>query len=137
MIIFLDGPAAGVNLDLRRSPIMLRVVQDARGNWDALDQLDDEPKPGESIHVYKLAKHRGTIHICARGRGKNLSGWYQMADYGFFAEQPGDQHTRTAGAWAAWCKGLEGREAAKATEAAAADAPLFPEFTRMAEGRTA
>lgn len=39
MITFRDGPAAGQVLQLRRVPVLLRVVCSSRGNWDALDQL--------------------------------------------------------------------------------------------------
>jgi len=53
MTRFLDGPAEGVTLMLRRAPIYLRVVH--RGTeWDALDALDDRPTPDETIYVYVL-----------------------------------------------------------------------------------
>lgn len=53
-VAFTDGPAEGVTLPaLRRLPVFLRVVQDAAsGKWDALDQLEDEPREGEVVHVY-------------------------------------------------------------------------------------
>lgn len=54
MIELIDGPANGVSLDLMRAPIMLRVVRDRAGNWDALDQLADEPKRGETIFLYRM-----------------------------------------------------------------------------------
>ena len=38
---FLDGPAKGAILDLRRAPLFLRVVSDVDdGTIDALDRLD-------------------------------------------------------------------------------------------------
>ena len=45
MTRFLDGPAAGVLLALRRAPLYLRVVYHAKREepWDALDQLADVP----------------------------------------------------------------------------------------------
>lgn len=55
MTRFEDGPAAGVNLSLRRAPMFLRVVQNNQtGEWDALDQLDDTPEKNETIFVYKV-----------------------------------------------------------------------------------
>lgn len=40
---FIDGPAKGVHLSLRRSPMFLRAVCEPNGKWDALDQLTDTP----------------------------------------------------------------------------------------------
>lgn len=37
MVRFLDGPAAGLVLWLRRAPLYLRVTLDARAHFDALD----------------------------------------------------------------------------------------------------
>lgn len=45
MTTFTDGPAAETVLELRRAPKFLRVVRDADGTVDALDQLNDTPKP--------------------------------------------------------------------------------------------
>ena len=54
MTRFLDGPAAGNALMLRRAPLFLRVTIDAAGGKvDALDQLDDDPQDGETVHVYR------------------------------------------------------------------------------------
>lgn len=52
MIEILDGPAAGAVLSLRSAPHFLRVVVDASGKVDALDQPADVPEDGETIHVY-------------------------------------------------------------------------------------
>jgi len=41
MVVFMEGPADGQRLMLRRIPIMLRVVQNRSGEWDALNELDD------------------------------------------------------------------------------------------------
>ena len=107
MVKFLDGPAAGVTLSLHRAPVLLRVVRSRNGNWDALDQLDDEPKPSETIHVYRLASEVTNIHLCIRGKGKRGSGWYAMAEYRELPEQPGDEHTRSTEAWRAWCQAFK------------------------------
>lgn len=99
MIEFLDGPARGVVLELRRIPTLLRVVQQGK-EFDALDQLDDEPRVGEKITVYRRVK-QGRVHICNRGRGKR-SGWYFTASYRVLQRQPADDQVRTTEAWRQW-----------------------------------
>lgn len=103
MSYFVDGPAAAVNLMTRRAPIVLRVVQNSKGNWDALDQLDDEPGPDEKIYVYQLHEPPTSMHLCCRGKSKGASGWYQIGKYYFLSEQPADEHLRTRQAWSNWC----------------------------------
>lgn len=106
---FIDGPAGGVELSLRRAPIMLRVVHMAPRSapWDALDQPGDSPAQGELVYVYRmLPADRSSVmryHLSCRGKGKSASGWYESASYEFLPDQPGDQHTRDNKAWAAWC----------------------------------
>lgn len=105
MITFIDGPAKGQPLSLARTPIMLRVVHDSAANaWDALDQLDDTPKTGERIYLYRLAGKPTWMHL--DGRDKNGRRWGRTewsADYAFYAEQPPDADMRTSERWAAWC----------------------------------
>lgn len=102
MIEFVDGPASGVSLRLFRTPIMLRVVRSQKGEWDALDQVDDSPKPDEAICVYKMQAFRGRAFICRRP--KSASGLYLMATYSYFADQPTDAECRSNEAWGEWCK---------------------------------
>lgn len=99
MTTFHDGPAHGKTLMLHRKPILLRVVIDNAGEIDALDALDDEPKAEESIYLYVIEKDAGMIHI-NRGRGKG--GFYGIADYRFYAEQPADEDMRKRAKWEAW-----------------------------------
>jgi hypothetical protein len=101
MTSFISGPAAGQVLPLRRAPIMLRVVRSPNGVWDALDQIDDEPKPREAIFVYRLTKEPTYMHLCMRPRSG--SGFYAMAEYGFLLDQPAEMHLRTSQAWRDWC----------------------------------
>ena len=102
MTRFLDGPAARVSLMIRRAPPFLRVVESHRkGEWDALDQVDDEPRPKETIYAYRRTKKPGVCHIKATRR--SASGWYPMADYSFVAEQPADEVMRSRETWRAWC----------------------------------
>lgn len=46
MTTFIDGPAKGQTLMLRRNPVYL-IVTEENGKFDALDQLEDAPKPTE------------------------------------------------------------------------------------------
>lgn len=108
MTRFLSGPAAGRTLALRRAPRFLRVVECA-GNFDALDQLDDQPELTETIHVYEIKGEPGRMHIYSRG--PTPSGWYAVADYEFLPDQPADAEVRTTEAWRAWtlARGLKKR----------------------------
>lgn len=101
MTTFLDGPAAGIALELTRAPLLLRVVVNKAGQWDALDQLEDQPRPGETIHVYQQASFDGRVHLYRRGKGAR-SGWLTIASYRLFPRQPADQEIRTTAAWRAW-----------------------------------
>lgn len=102
MIKFRDGPAAGVTLMLHRAPQYLRVVRAGRKAWDALDQLDDQPEPGESITVYRIDPATFSRYhlLCRRPRGG--SGWYCNGEYDVVEPQPGEEHLRTTAAWQAW-----------------------------------
>lgn len=102
MIHFLDGPADGVMLDLQRAPLMLRAVLSTKGEWDALDQPDDEAAPDEVIAVYRMVGKPTQVHVCCSPRSK--SGSRLMADYRLLPAQPADEHVRTTKAWAAWCE---------------------------------
>lgn len=105
MTEFLDGPAAGVNLTLRRAPLFLRVTKDADGNFDALDQLEDTPRLDEEITVYYKTVDHGMIHLNMRDRkGKHCGGWRAMAKYRLFAEQPVEEIVRSKVKWRNWCE---------------------------------
>lgn len=104
MIQFVDGPACGTALELRRAPIFLRVVIAADGSVDALDQLDDVPQPRETIHVYRL---RGSVFrgiACSRGRGGRGCQHFLAARYVLHDSQPGEA-VRDNAAWRAWASG--------------------------------
>jgi hypothetical protein len=97
VVTFLDGPAAGVVLMLRRAPLYLRAVRDSQdGEWDALDRLGDEATSVERVTVYRrVGKARG-CHIRPGGR-------FAMADYRVLTEQPPAEVTRSTNLWRAWC----------------------------------
>jgi hypothetical protein len=102
VIRFLDGPAAGQVLELRRVPLLLRVVRNRMKNtWDALDQLDDTPKEREEIFVYLRSGQVQKIHIKADCRGGG-SRWVWIADYVHLIDQPTDAQLRETEAWRAW-----------------------------------
>ncbi|PQO39362.1 hypothetical protein C5Y96_05770 [Blastopirellula marina] len=101
MIEFIEGPAAGTHLCLRRTPLLLRVVIDrASGQVDALDQLEDVPRLGESIHVYRREGEplRGMIDS---GKG-GYTGPFVAATYLYFPWQPADEVARDNQRWQKW-----------------------------------
>lgn len=100
MVHFLDGPASGVSLNLQRTPKFLRVVLDhATWEFDALDQLDDEPASNETIYVYQLVGEVSRGFVCSRGKGCQA---FFEAEYRLYAVQPTDEEARDRGKWQAW-----------------------------------
>jgi hypothetical protein len=114
--MFLDGPAAGRSLDLRRAPFLLRVVVDrATGAVDALDQLVDEPGDGEDVHVYVLAAPPQRAHVCYRGSKKRQSGWWEFGIYRHLADVDGEE-LRETDTWRAWARDRHAAAIAAASE---------------------
>lgn len=101
MTTFHNGPAAGQVMDLGRAPFLLRVTQDGR-RFDALDQPDDEPEPGERLHAYFLVE--GPTACFVRAQRPKRSGLYIMAAYRAVPAQPRDEDMRTRARWVAWCE---------------------------------
>lgn len=108
MTEFLDGPAEGVTLWLRRCPLFLRVVRSERGEWDALDQILDAPKPGELVFAYQRVGSPSWVHVCARGKGlkSKVGGYYVTANYKYVDLQPSEQSLRSNEDWQRWCNGM-------------------------------
>ena len=105
MTKFSDGPAAGVVLSLRRAPLFLRVVQDGiDGQFDALDQLDDEPKPGETFTVYRCVENHGMVHLCGSRNGRRWGGWFAHATYCLHGTQPPIEVCVDVRKWQEWAK---------------------------------
>lgn len=131
MIKFLDGPAADEVLFLRRAPVLLRVTRSPTGKWDALDQLDDEPRPREKIFVYRRVSEPTRYHMkmCPRSG----SGFYMNAEYKLFAEQPADEIMRETVAWRKWCEEKKAEENSPATSPGATT-PCEPASTENAAG---
>lgn len=99
MTQFKDGPAKGQTLMLRRAPVYLRVTE-LLGKFDALDQLDDEPEPGETLHAYVITEKPGHIHINT-GR-KPGGGFYPMATYKLAEVQPPQETMKKKALWQEW-----------------------------------
>jgi hypothetical protein len=103
MITFLDGPAQGQTLALKRAPRFLRVTRFRAKEFDALDQLDDTPRVGEMLFAYEIAEYQGVYHLlCGRG-AKSASGFYQQGAYRFVVDQPDDATMRDTERWRQWC----------------------------------
>lgn len=92
-VSFTGGPAEGVELELQRAPMFIRVVVDAcaqqqldgtlpDGAVDALDLLGDFPRAGEQLHVYEIVWSHGAMHWHGRTPGgRRTSGVSVAAQY--------------------------------------------------------
>lgn len=105
MTRFLDGPAIGQTLMLKRTVVFLRVTAQILPesgkvkNWDALDQWEDTPNPDERLYAYKLVRNVGTAHVnMGRGRG----GFYPINEYSFVEHQPSQEVMRDNDKWTFW-----------------------------------
>lgn len=112
MTRFLDGPAAGHTLWLKRAPLFLRVTITPNGHVDALDQLDDFSLPDERIHVYRREGKGGTLHIKTTNKGALKSGTYATADYAYVTDGPADAVMRDNDQWREWVTRRVAAEAA-------------------------
>ncbi len=101
MISFRNGPASGQILTLHRAPFLLRVTQEGK-SFDALDQLEDEPRAEEALHAYVLED--GPTAAFVRCSKPGRSGLVLIAAYRVVPTQPRDKDMRTRAAWVAWCE---------------------------------
>jgi hypothetical protein len=99
---FVGGPLDGMSLDIGRAPHYLRVVVDEQGNVDALDELDDVPRPGERVAVYVRPGESEAMHVDYRD-GKRAARWIVNAAYVHLADVEGEDLRDTA-AWRAWVR---------------------------------
>jgi hypothetical protein len=102
MIKFVDGPADGKTLMLRRCPGLLRVVKSGVDEWDALDQLTDTPQSEEQIFIYRRLDDPPPSKFHLYGGRKGTTGWYVSASYSLLEEQPADEDMRTNERWQRW-----------------------------------
>jgi hypothetical protein len=107
MIKFHNGPAAESKLQLKRTPILLRVVIDGpTGVVDALDQLTDKPSDNEAIYAYQIDESSvSRYHVTMSPRSKSY--WGIMADYHYIESQPSDEIMRDTMKWRAWCQSFQ------------------------------
>jgi hypothetical protein len=119
MVRFTDGPAAGRTLNLRRSPLYLRVTFDpATKKWDGLDQLSDEPAAGEQVIVYRRVGEPSVAFLdWSDATGRRCGGRVAMWSYELVQQQPEDAVLRDTAKWQAWC--VTAQAAAKAAKGAA------------------
>jgi len=102
MTTFLDGPAQGQTLTLSRAPYFLRAVVNG-GKWDALDKLDDEPKPSEMIFVYECVGEPGFAFVDGRDANGRRRGYRcVIASYRYRTNQPPDDVLRDPKKWPEW-----------------------------------
>lgn len=76
MTTFTDGPAKGKTLLLTRTPLYLRVVQNAAGDIDALNLVEDKPKRDEVCIAYHCDEFGGTVCV---NLGRRTGGIYRCA----------------------------------------------------------
>ncbi len=92
---FIDGPAAGVSLELSRAPKLLRVAK-CGDQFRALEKLDDEPFDLELCSVY----------VGRSSTWKEYEGG-ESSDYELMIPQPFDHEIRETDDWRAWCRETE------------------------------
>jgi hypothetical protein len=103
MTIFDDGPAKGLTLSLSRAPVFLRVTQTPEG-FDALDLIEDEPKPAEKLYAYRRIGESTMCFVDGVKDGRR-TGWQEIiARYQLVKEQPSDERMRSKTAWQDWCR---------------------------------
>lgn len=91
---------------LHRAARFLRVVV-KDGKFDALDQLTDRPAPDETLYAYEISAPPSHCHIRAGG---GRSGFYAMASYHLFPDQPTDAQMRDERLWDKWCRQANGEQ---------------------------
>lgn len=107
MTTFVDGPAKGRTLMLKRSPKYLRVTEAAgKQEFDALDQVNDKPEITEHLYAYVVSKTLGTAHLKMGGKSKSASGFYPIVEYSFLPVQPTDAIMRSNERWQEWCEAM-------------------------------
>jgi hypothetical protein len=117
VIRFLNGPAVGVFLQLRRAPLYLRVTMNRDRKWDALDQPDDMPGGDEVVIAHRRVSEVGTCHVDYTDKqGRRRGAWYVSADYVLCETQPLDEVLRDKDRWAEWATAEHAREQAAKEE---------------------
>lgn len=104
MTRFVDGPAKGKTLMLKRAPVFLRVVQNSKtGAIDALDQEHDVAGPDENLFAYQLTAMPARAFI----DGPKISGCYPIASYQLVERPPTTNEMRSNAGWILWVEQMK------------------------------
>lgn len=99
-----DGPAIGQTLHLKRTPIMLRWVVDAVGEWDALDQRGDAVYRDETPYCYIIDGEPSSMHVDRVVNGRRVGEWCNIVRYKqLLVDPPTRLQMVDEEAWAGWC----------------------------------
>lgn len=107
MFSFKKGPADNRMLLLNRAPKFLRVTWDGK-EFDGLDGIEQDPKPGAQISVYERIGKPGQVLMdfpeWAKKKNSTLKSQHLMtAEYLFYPIQPDDSTCRIWESWKRWC----------------------------------
>lgn len=107
MTHFIDGPARGIMLSLSRGPMFLRVTECSDGVskiYDALDAIDDQAEPYETIHVYIINSQDGAAFIDGRDKktGKRYGRRVEINTYRVYPTQPPQAILHDNAQWQKW-----------------------------------
>lgn len=104
MTTFENGPAVGQTLKLARAPKFLRVCRAPDLTFDALDQVEDTPKPEEALIPYELVGEPTRAFI-------RPGGLVIFCRYRWIPDGPDDAVMRDAEKWRQWCYARVGKVA--------------------------
>lgn len=117
-MVRLNFPLFRGSLSLRRVPKYLRFTCRGIGScsrqWDALDQLDDEPEPGEKLFAAVLAS-QSSVHLDRTVRGRRVGEWIPTASYDLVPNPPAQEILRDRAQWQQWCVDQEAKSKEKKT----------------------
>lgn len=91
-------------LTLRRTPRFPRFVLTGT-DWstlDALDQLDDTPRPGERV-IAAEKRDESSVHYDGVRNGRRFGEWHRTATYVPVPDPPPQDVLRDTERWRAWC----------------------------------
>lgn len=102
MVEFIDGPAKGAQLNLRRIPKFIRVVIDATGNVDALDLKTDRAQANEKVYVYRAVDNTSVSgFVCGIKRAHGCI-FFNSCKYAMYKDQPENSIMHHRALWEQW-----------------------------------
>ena len=98
-------------LNLDRTPIYLRFVVTGGdfNTLDALDQLDDHARKGETIIPAKMDGGVGWIHLCCSRNGRRYGERRQFCDYRPVECELTQEQLANNEDWTKWCMAQAGK----------------------------